>query len=72
MYGKLFLFNVKLMPKEGEPTTFEWVDLAPHLSRMVRDVISRREEITWYVMSMGPKKKLAAVVAKERMKAHYI
>jgi hypothetical protein len=63
----LFLFNVKLMPAEEEPATFERVDLAPHLSRMVRDVISRREGTTWYVMSMGAKKKSAVVVAKERM-----
>ena len=42
----MFLLNVKLMPAEEESATFEQVDLAPHLPRIVRDVISRREGVT--------------------------
>ena len=69
MYENLFLYNMKLMSAEEEPTKFEQVDLAPHLSCIVRGVISRREVTTWYcVLSVGPKKKLVAVIAKERTK----
>jgi hypothetical protein len=68
-YEKVFMFNTKLMAPGDEPTSLERVDLAPHIPRVVRDVITRREGTTWFVMTTGEKPKSAKIVAKERMKA---